>query len=250
MSTDENLCVDQAITEINKNGYTILRGFVDQQGVEDLKRLADKYFKPLGMEARRAAAARDYSYSEFDSKEAARKSLLVQTREVDDLVTDQRVLSIAEAVLLEGPPYYRRVRTAGTGFKDAYTRERDVRSLHRDDAIYPVRIPGKPLVLNTLLAIDEFTPESGSTTFVPGSHLWDKPVDPDHETVAIEMDPGDLALFGGEVWHGHGQNKTNGRQRCLAMLYVCGWLQPFNDYNAAFSDEQLAELPENLAELI
>ena len=248
MSTDENLCVGQAITEINENGYIILRGFVDQQRVEDLGRLADKYFKPASAKARRAAATRDYA--DFDSEEAARTSLLVQTREVDDLVTDQRVLSIAEAVLLEGPSYYRRVRTAGTGFKDAYTDGEDVRSLHRDGAIYPVRIPGKPLVLNTLLAIDEFTPEKGSTTFVPGSHLWDVPVDSEHETVAVEMDPGDLLLFGGEVWHGHGKNRTNHPRRCLAMLYVCGWLQPFNNYNVAFSDEALEKLPDKLAALI
>lgn len=245
---DQALCIEQAIAELGDIGYTILRGFVDQQRVESLKRLADEMFKPVSIEARRSAA--EYTGKEYNSKEYARKSLLVQTREVDDLVTDQRVLSIAEAVLLEGPPYYRRVRTAGAGFKDAQSGEEDVRSLHRDGAIYPVRIPGKPLVLNTLLAIDEFTPESGSTTFVPGSHLWDTPVDPDHPAVAIEMDPGDLALFEGEVWHGHGQNRTNRRRRCLSMLYVCGWLQPFDNYGAAFSDEQLAELPEKLVELI
>lgn len=244
---DHKAQVDQAIIELGEVGFTILRGFIDQSRVEDLGRLCDETFTPVRIPTENI---NNHAAEEYDSSKSARESLLGQTREVDDLVTDQRLLSIAEAILLEGPPYYRRVRTAGAGFKDAQAVGDDVRALHRDGAIYPVRIPGKPLVMNTLLAIDEFKPESGATTFVPGSHRWDRPVEPDHPAVAIEMDPGDIAVFGGEVWHGHGQNRTSHRRRCLAMLYVCGWLQPFNNFAALFSAEQPDGLPDKLVELI
>ena len=43
--------------------------------------------------------------------------------------------------------------------------------LHRDDGKYPVPRPHQELVVNMMLAVDDFTASNGATVVVPGSHL-------------------------------------------------------------------------------
>src|SRR5258708_14895892 len=45
--------------------------------------------------------------------------------------------------------------------------------LHTDDMIYPIPQPHRPVVVNTMRPLDEFTGENGATRFLAGSHRWE-----------------------------------------------------------------------------
>lgn len=125
------------------------------------------------------------------------------------------------------------------------------REMHRDGGIYPIRVPGRPIVTNCLLALDPFTKEVGATTIVPGSQLWDKPVDPNHETVVVEMQPGSIVIFGGELWHGSGPNTTEDRVRtALNMAYCCNWVQPPQGPYSNISPDVVSTLPQAVQDLL
>ena len=131
--------------------------------------------------------------------------------------------------------------------KDAVPRE-DIRSLHRDIRI-PVPRPHRPVICNALLAIDPFTVESGASCVMPGSHQWESDEVPDAETIAVEMDPGDIVIFDGLLWHGHRPNLTHDRhRRCLNLNYHYRWLANFP--NARLPDDVWRSLPERLREVV
>ncbi|CAG9988312.1 unnamed protein product [Clonostachys byssicola] len=98
--------------------------------------------------------------------------------------------------------------------------------LHRDQEIWACFNELGPTApeatVNFLMALTPFTEENGATRVVPGSHLWPKfePAVDDagvanlrHESVAAEMDAGDVLFFSGKTVHGGGANRTLGESR-------------------------------------
>jgi hypothetical protein len=45
-----------------------------------------------------------------------------------------------------------------------------VQVLHRDDGKYPIARPHQELIVNTMWALDDFTPTNGATVLLPRSH--------------------------------------------------------------------------------
>jgi phytanoyl-CoA dioxygenase PhyH len=87
--------------------------------------------------------------------------------------------------------------------------------VQRDSADWPL--------LGFILMIDEFRPDNGATRFVPGSHQWSvAPEDTDSDRLAAHDEEmlacgsaGSLIVFNGSVWHGHGENTSNGPRRSI-----------------------------------
>ena len=64
-------------------------------------------------------------------------------------------------------------------------------------------------MLGMLVALTKTTEQNGATLVVPQSHLWDSERAPkNEEAIAVELDPGDALIFGGNVFHAGGANKT------------------------------------------
>lgn len=133
-------------------------------------------------------------------------NLLAKTRSVDEVLVDERLLGLVEAVL--GPDF----QISGVAAMRPGPGDRRQR-MHQDDGHYPIPRPHPPLILNTLIALDPFTAESGATEVVPGSHRLLGPVDPDAPTVTVEMPLGALLLWEGALWHRGGGNSTRSAYR-------------------------------------
>ena len=50
-------------------------------------------------------------------------------------------------------------------------------------------------MINVLIAIDDFSPETGESHIVPISHLWDPPIDQGHADITADMRPGSTIVL-------------------------------------------------------
>lgn len=123
--------------------------------------------------------------------------------------------------------------------------------IHIDQLQVPFHTPF-PLSVNVKVALSEFTADMGSTRFVLGTQHGDPP-DPDNpptdlETVAIEMEPGDAAIWESRVWHGQGPSISDSVRYSAMTLYTINFLKPPEFFPAiihdhiyeTMSDEELA----------
>jgi ectoine hydroxylase-related dioxygenase (phytanoyl-CoA dioxygenase family) len=128
--------------------------------------------------------------------------------------------------------------------------------LHRDLENFPVfrdlGPAGPESTINCLIALTEFTEETGGTRVIPGSHKW-----PDYSdrgqpemTVPVEMKPGSAFFYSGKVAHGGGANRSAAPRRALAMPYVLGWLAPEEAYPFYVPVELARTLPRRAQQLI
>lgn len=103
------------------------------------------------------------------------------------------------------------------------------RSWHRD--FVP---PGDwPLSVNTILYLDDMTPEKGPTLVVPGTHRGtelppadrrDQPLDGE---VAVLAQAGDAVFINSAVWHSGGRNRSDSLRRGIYLYYGYWWLKPY-----------------------
>ena len=103
------------------------------------------------------------------------------------------------------------------------------RAWHRD-----FTFPGnRALSINTILYLDEMTPERGPTSVVPGSHREERWPPKNQRTGPIEgevrvlADAGDAVFINGAIWHSGGCNRTDGLRRGIYLYYGYWWLKRY-----------------------
>jgi ectoine hydroxylase-related dioxygenase (phytanoyl-CoA dioxygenase family) len=100
---------------------------------------------------------------------------------------------------------------------------RDIRSFSGD----------MPLLLNTLVMLDDFTPENGATYMLSGSHkAAEKPSDEDfyaHAERAVGP-AGSVLVFNSNVWHAGGNNTTERTRRSVTPMYCRPFIKQQFDY--------------------
>lgn len=110
--------------QIQENGYGIFKAFVDASRVEELSQLCADLMQPH--ETRGINGSKITVYSA--------KNLVAQTRELDDIFTYPRLLSIYESIL--SPVDFWGMKLSDTGLKKVVPGQ-GIRALHRDDDTYP-----------------------------------------------------------------------------------------------------------------
>lgn len=151
------------------------------------------------------------------------------------LVGHPRVLAVADAVLLANCLNYRIGSLTGIEIHPGETDQ----YLHRDDGIYPFRIPKMQFQFSAMWSLHDFTLENGATRVVPGSHL--RPEDrgyrsssepgPGETVVQAVMPKGSVLFYMGSTLHGGGANQTELARAGLINTYALGWLrQEENQY--------------------
>ncbi|KAL6242557.1 hypothetical protein RBB50_010697 [Rhinocladiella similis] len=153
-----------------------------------------------------------------------------------DLATNKLWIDVANEILTSTcRPWYGEKRAhfvskpilAGTfGFQiHPGSRQQD---LHRDDSDYHLPQGLDSCMLGLLVALTETTAENGATLVIPRSHTWDSERAPkDEEAIPVELEPGDALIFGGNVFHAGGANKTRDEIREVVGLFMCkGFMRP------------------------
>lgn len=145
------------------------------------------------------------------------------------VVTDERVLAIARAVLGEDC-----VLASANGID--LVAGGNAQALHRD---HPDPVDSATSYLHVVCALDDFTDANGATRVVPGTHRgpW-SPGDPIVGSVEIaEVRAGGAVVFDGCVVHGAGANRTGSPRYGLHLFYSRWWAKPHWDLPASIPEE-------------
>ena len=167
-------------------------------------------------------------------------NLLGKTRACDHIVEDPRLLALVEGVLGDD------IQVSVATLMDMLPGERE-QNYHQDDRRYKLPRPHIPLVFNSIIALDEFTPANGATRLIPRSHAWGDgenaamaaagldsggkalqlPSGVSAQAVVAAMKPGSLLGFDGAIWHAGGASESLSLTNRLALnfVYCRGWLQ-------------------------
>jgi len=121
-------------------------------------------------------------------------------------------------------------------------------NVHRDIKFYSGEIP---IMLNSILMLDEFTEENGATKILPGSHKKElKPSDGHFQDncVSLTGEVGTIALFNSNIWHCAAKNNTGKDRLAIAMTFSKSAIKQLFDYPRALrlryniEDEKLRQL--------
>lgn len=123
--------------------------------------------------------------------------------------------------------------------------------LHRDDNAFFFKHPRPAVVINTMWALDDFTPDNGATRLVPRSHLWDDEcqVDPASALPAV-MPRGSLLIWDGALYHGGGSNDSRRPRTGIIMAYNLGWLRQYENMYLSVPPDVARTLSPELQQLI
>lgn len=165
-----------------------------------------------------------------------------------EILVDERLLGFAEAVV--GPISPTLILNDGEVI-DIGPGE-PAQFFHRDDDAWNFADPVAPMIVNTIAALVDITPDMGGTLVVPGSHRWDADRQPlDDEVVACDLPAGSTLFFRGDTLHAGGANVTADRWRRALSTGICaGWLRPVENSYTNISLDVVAGLPRRAQELL
>jgi hypothetical protein len=118
--------------------------------------------------------------------------------------------------------------------------------LHRDAGVYPLPADFPEVMVNTIWALDAFTPDNGATVIVAGSHR--DPSARDQEPVV--MNPGSVLVYSGKLLHKAGANSSSAPRTGLILEHVVRWLRPGECHPLAVGPSLAATLPTALQQLL
>ncbi|MEM7097190.1 MAG: phytanoyl-CoA dioxygenase family protein [Pseudomonadota bacterium] len=122
---------------------------------------------------------------------------------------------------------------------------------HRDTDSWPIALEADPIIVNAIVAFDDFTEENGATAIAPASWSWDTDRRPNSdEYVRAIMQRGDAVLFRGDLIHGGGANHSGSPRRAISLSYCAGWLRTVENNYLNVSRATLAMLTPHLQSLL
>jgi ectoine hydroxylase-related dioxygenase (phytanoyl-CoA dioxygenase family) len=231
--------VAEIVAAIRRDGVAIVERFVSAELADRVRADLRQPFDTVGRSTE----------SDFNGYRTLRiNSVLDISRASAEIVGHERMLEILDPLLL---PHCHDYQIGSSTAIEIHPGEGD-QQLHRDDSIYPIRLPGLELQASVIWALDDFTVENGATRVVPGSHRWVSPRQPKEGDTVLQapMPKGSALFYLGSVWHGGGANKSNRARAGLISTYSLGWLrQEVNQY-LTIPRHIAASYPERIQKLI
>lgn len=106
-------------------------------------------------------------------------------------------------------------------------------NIHRDIRTFCGDLP---LMLNTIVMLDDFTAANGATWLLPGSHTQaEKPSEEDFWKGAVQAiaPAGSVLIFNSNLWHAAGENTTDDWRRSVTPMLSRPFIKPQFDYYRA-----------------
>ena len=239
-SFEKGTSTNEVLAALRRDGAVVVERQVDAE-------LADTVLRELRPHFDEQGRASENDFNGYSTMRLA--CVLSHAPSSAALIAHPLVLEIADAVLL---PHCLSYQVGSTTAIEIWPGESN-QVLHRDDTIYPMRLPGMELQLSAMWALQDFTAENGATRLVPGSHKLELE-DSEHvreESVCDAVMPkGSVLFYMGRTVHGGGANRSNAPRAGLINTYSLGWLQPEVNHCLTYSPELVKRFPEPIPRLI
>lgn len=235
---DEKTDTETIVSALNSDGGVIVANQANHELVDQVAAELRPHFDQQG---------RRFS-NDFNGYKTLRLGgILELSRASAELIGHCRVMDVADAVL---KPHCENYRIGSCTAIEIHPGEAD-QVLHRDDDIYPIRIPNVEFQIAAMWALDDFTLANGATRTVPGSQ------DLRHESRVgqgdIEqavMTKGSVLFYLGSTIHGGGANKSDSPRSGLVNTYSLGWLRQEENQYLTIPRELADSYPEHIRRLI
>ena len=122
--------------------------------------------------------------------------------------------------------------------------------IHRDIRSFSGRMP---LLLNTLVMLDDFTADNGATFLLPGGHKMAEKPGAEWFNYSAERaiaPRGSILMFNSNLWHAGGDNDTDKPRRSVTPMFCRPWVKPGFDYPRAVGYDRGDELSPYLRQLL
>lgn len=115
--------------------------------------------------------------------------------------------------------------------------------------------PRAHIVLNTMIALCDFTEKNGATRFLPNSNRLPYPsVEGNDEwyerSQPAVMPRGSVLFFEGQCFHAGGDNTSDGRRYAVSVDYCAGYLRTQENFLFSIPRERLRSFDEDLRALL
>ncbi|MDH3738836.1 MAG: phytanoyl-CoA dioxygenase family protein [Alphaproteobacteria bacterium] len=233
-SEADRAAVAGSSAKLRRDGYVILERLIESPRIDAIR-----------AEAHRLLANVPRGTTNFGGFSTQRLSNLVaRTRMLDDLYLHPQLLAIAEAHLED------QIQLSIANFINIEPGE-EAQPFHRDDSLYRLPRPHIPLSVNTMWAIDDFTPENGSTLLIPGSHLLaPREVPSTGDVMTAAMPAGSVLIYDGSLFHAGGANTSQTCRLGTSVIYNRAWLRQQENQFLGVPPEIAKTLPRDMQKLI
>ena len=228
--------VSSAINDIRKNGYTIVKGVISSTMASDIKKALSPWLQGKLMGRN--------NFEGFCTERVY--ALLDKVPKVAALVEHEVILGIVDAFL---PLNYLLSSALAINIYPGETPQR----FHMDDGdgAMNVRRPHPPIGMSAIWALDDFTSENGATEIVPGSHKWDHERQPnEREAITVTMPVGSVLVFGGNVFHRGGANRTGIPRLAITPQYCPPYMRQLENMTLAVPPSVAAQYSERVQALL
>ena len=204
--------------DLNKDGFTVLKGFLPSSRVATLRDAVEQLYTEEG----------DRAGSEFRLEPNSRRlaNLVDKGQVFVDMIAEPHIL--AEIACVLGPQF----KLSSLNARSANPHSDSAQPLHCDmGAIADER---GYWVCNTVWMLDDFTEQNGALRVVPGSHLLRRlpPAATQPGEVLVTGTAGTVVVMNAHLWHGGTANGTDHPRRAIHGFY-CRWDKPQQQYQKA-----------------
>ncbi len=227
----------ERLAELRIWGFTVIQNVLDESTAEAMRKFVEEHAFRIGVEHRHRGTARHLA------------NLITLDPLFLPVIDHDAVLPYIEETmgkdLILGSLSARVVRP-GEGSQ----------TLHSDVPLAMHRYGNDaPLMMNTVWALSDLTPDNGGTRLVPGSHQSHLFEPPEGLTLPYLMQPtlsaGSVVIFHGQTWHGGGENRTDQLRTAMFGHYRNShWMRFQCDPHDGFREEWLPDMTSRQKELL
>lgn len=220
--------MDKALRQIKDKGYYLIENLIPPKECENYKRLINKLYDKYSKKYPKSKSAQ-----KFHGTDEVKIVYNLHNKDISffKLIDHPKVTPIIKALLQDGS--YQNSESIILKLSTARSPhgKSKKQQLHIDSGV-----PGSPfpLVVQTIVALDDFTAENGATRLIPRSHKI-KNFAEDNKTysneVSLSIPKGSIVIYDGGLWHGSGEKKTEGDRWAAIFTYARWFFKPSYDFN-------------------
>ncbi|MEO0411075.1 MAG: phytanoyl-CoA dioxygenase family protein [Pseudomonadota bacterium] len=106
--------------------------------------------------------------------------------------------------------------------------------------------------INFMVAVTDYTRETGATHVLPGSHQKPRPPADILETygIPVEAPAGSVIIFDSTLWHKSGRNTSGADRLAINHQFTCSWFKQQIDYVRALDESLILSLPQRTQQML